>query len=148
MRISTTWPLHDLNTSTLVSLFKSVDLFYEKNMSGCWIKVNWKQTGFGGRLTVFLNNQNNTALINTQMAIVFVLFFFFGGGGGTNSRTIVTIKGINNNIESKMSLKMHHKRLHWNICRGFPWIWRPWRSSASHHTGCGYLLFFYLRMSK
>ena len=35
MRISTTWPLRDLNTSTLVSLFKSVDLFYEKNMSDC-----------------------------------------------------------------------------------------------------------------
>ena len=38
MRISTTYPLHDLNTSTLVVLFKSVDLFYEKIMSDNWIK--------------------------------------------------------------------------------------------------------------
>ena len=28
-----TYPLRDLNTSTLAALFKSVDLFYEKNMS-------------------------------------------------------------------------------------------------------------------
>ena len=54
--------LCDLNTSTLVALFKSVNMFYEKNMSDYWIKVNRKPTGFGGRLTVFGNNQNNTAL--------------------------------------------------------------------------------------
>ena len=33
MRITAIYPLRDLNTSTLVALFKSVDLFYEKNMS-------------------------------------------------------------------------------------------------------------------
>ena len=35
MRITATYPLRDLhvNTSTLVALFKSVDLFYAKNMS-------------------------------------------------------------------------------------------------------------------
>ena len=33
MRVSTTQPLCDLNTSTMVALFKSVYLFYEKNMS-------------------------------------------------------------------------------------------------------------------
>ena len=33
MRITATYPLRDLNASTLVALFKSVDLFYEKNMS-------------------------------------------------------------------------------------------------------------------
>ena len=37
-------------------------MFHEKNMSGDWIKVNQKLTGFGGRLTVFGNNQNITAL--------------------------------------------------------------------------------------
>ena len=40
---------------TLVPLFKSVDLFYENDMSDYWIKVNRKPTGFGGRLTVFWN---------------------------------------------------------------------------------------------
>ena len=34
------WP--KLNTSTLVALFKSVNLFYEKNMSDYWINTNRK----------------------------------------------------------------------------------------------------------
>ena len=63
-----------LNTSTLVVLFKSVDLFYEKNMSDYWIKVNRKPTGFGGRLTVFGNNRNNTALIQTLKIFPRILY--------------------------------------------------------------------------
>ena len=35
-----------------------------KTMSDYWIKVNRKPTVFGGRLIVFGNNQNNSALIN------------------------------------------------------------------------------------
>ena len=69
MRISTTYPLWYLNASLLVALFKLVNLFYEKNMSDYWIKVNRKLTDFGGRLTVSGNNQNNIALVET---LVFV----------------------------------------------------------------------------
>ena len=65
--ISTT--LGNLNTSTLVALFKSVELFNEKNMSDYWIKVNRKLTGFGGRLTVFGSNRNNTAQISSEINI-------------------------------------------------------------------------------
>ena len=32
-------------------------------MSHNWVKVNRKPTGFGGRITVFWNNRNTTALI-------------------------------------------------------------------------------------
>ena len=32
----------------------------KKNMSHNWVLVNWKLTGFGGRITVFLNNRNTT----------------------------------------------------------------------------------------
>ena len=45
-----------------MALFKSVDLFYEKNMSDSWVKVNRKPTGFGDT-TVFGNNRNNTAQV-------------------------------------------------------------------------------------
>ena len=49
-----------------MALFKSVDLFNEKNMSDYCIKVNRKPTSVGGRLTVFGNNRNNTALVLTD----------------------------------------------------------------------------------
>ena len=45
-----------------MALFKSVDLFYEKNMSDSWVKVNRKLTGFEDT-TVFGNNRNNTAQV-------------------------------------------------------------------------------------
>ena len=48
------------------ALFNSVDLFYEKYMCDYWIKINRKKTGFGGRLTIFGNNWNNTALVQGQ----------------------------------------------------------------------------------
>ena len=38
-------------------------MFDEKNMSDNWIKVNRKPTAYGGRVIIFGNNQNNTALI-------------------------------------------------------------------------------------
>ena len=66
MAITCTWPKYKL---TLVALFKSVNLFCEKNMSDYWInfiKVKRKPTGFGGRLTVFRNNWKNTALVYRQ----------------------------------------------------------------------------------
>ena len=35
-------------------------------MSDDWLEVNRKPTGFGGRLTIFWNNRNNTALIKIR----------------------------------------------------------------------------------
>ena len=55
-------PSDDLNTSTLLAFIKPVDLFYEKNMSDYWIKVNRKPTG----LTISGNNRNDTALVVSQ----------------------------------------------------------------------------------
>ena len=40
-------------------------LVCEKKKYDYWINVNRKPTGFGGRLTVFGNNQNDTALIDS-----------------------------------------------------------------------------------
>ena len=58
--ITIMWPKYKyiggiIQVSRLV-LWKKIDY---------WIKVNRKPTGFGGRLTFFFYNQNNTALIST-----------------------------------------------------------------------------------
>ena len=66
------------NTNTLVVLFKSVALFNEKNVSNYQIKVNWTPTSFGGRLTVFGNNQNNSALLPTIKTTHYVQYPYSG----------------------------------------------------------------------